>query len=770
MVVGPLSARAVAGMVEAILGRPPDAEVARAVVAASGGNPYAVEEIVHDSLESGRLDPRTGRWRGSGGAPPLPWTVRELVLERVRRLPEDAQEVLRWAAVIGARFHLPLLSGAAGRSDATTLEQLTVLRAAGLVDEAAEESGSRFAFHHTLAREAVLTTMLVAERRQRHARILGLAEELYGGDPDAPLGELAGHALAGAGDRRRAFLYSRLAARHSLELAGYPEAEQHLARALELWEPSDGDAARAPLLLEYGRLLARLRRDPRASILLREARALYVPLGDRVAAAEALAASAGSRWNAGERAGVLEELRAACDELRPGDPVDARLGAWPILARAQFMAGEPHAARRTVAEALPMLPARRTAAQLRAEVHLRTTLGSASWLLGDADAGDETLLAALRLARENRDDLGTLRAYSDLSHWHLNRSETSAREFAEEGLALARDREVDLPLAWLSNARALVHLKAGEWRDADSLVQDAGEALGRLGPDPELRLSLRWAQGERLLVIGDATDAVGALAAAAAEADLLGDLQLVTRLRRSLARAHLAADDPARARDALEVVLARWRSAEGGRLTAPIRVLVTAAEVAAALGASSVPGWPLDALEARPPLPRVRYARALLTATGGEGPARDVLDTACDDVATEGWRFEAARMRLLSALCLAAAGMAGSAELAASAHAAFGDLALDAWRQRAARVLGRLGVRPPARSREPGVLSARELEVLKLVCAGASNPQVADRLVISPKTAARHVANIFTKLGVHSRAEAARTAVERGLIDSESPG
>ncbi len=65
-------------------------------------------------------------------------------------------------------------------------------------------------------------------------------------------------------------------------------------------------------------------------------------------------------------------------------------------------------------------------------------------------------------------------------------------------------------------------------------------------------------------------------------------------------------------------------------------------------------------------------------------------------------------------------------------------------------------------------LSTREREVLLLLAQGASNREIGDRLVISDRTAGRHVANIFGKLGVHSRAEAARIAAESGLTADRS--
>ena len=63
-----------------------------------------------------------------------------------------------------------------------------------------------------------------------------------------------------------------------------------------------------------------------------------------------------------------------------------------------------------------------------------------------------------------------------------------------------------------------------------------------------------------------------------------------------------------------------------------------------------------------------------------------------------------------------------------------------------------------------GVLSAREVEVLRLVAVGKTNKAIADELFLSNRTIDRHVSNILTKLGVSSRTAAANEARERNLI------
>jgi LuxR family maltose regulon positive regulatory protein len=61
-------------------------------------------------------------------------------------------------------------------------------------------------------------------------------------------------------------------------------------------------------------------------------------------------------------------------------------------------------------------------------------------------------------------------------------------------------------------------------------------------------------------------------------------------------------------------------------------------------------------------------------------------------------------------------------------------------------------------------LSERELEVLRLIVAGLSNPEIADELVIAVSTVKSHVNHIFGKLGVDSRTRAVATAQELDLL------
>jgi DNA-binding CsgD family transcriptional regulator len=70
----------------------------------------------------------------------------------------------------------------------------------------------------------------------------------------------------------------------------------------------------------------------------------------------------------------------------------------------------------------------------------------------------------------------------------------------------------------------------------------------------------------------------------------------------------------------------------------------------------------------------------------------------------------------------------------------------------------------PQRAVAAGGLSAREVEVLRLVADGLTDAEVAQRLSISPRTVGQHLRSVYTKLNVPSRAAATRYAVEHGLV------
>jgi DNA-binding CsgD family transcriptional regulator len=134
------------------------------------------------------------------------------------------------------------------------------------------------------------------------------------------------------------------------------------------------------------------------------------------------------------------------------------------------------------------------------------------------------------------------------------------------------------------------------------------------------------------------------------------------------------------------------------------------------------------------------------------------------EAALEGWSrldfpFEAARIRFELGRVLAPSHPDVAVDHARRALSAFEALGAALHADRVAAFLRSLGVTPRTGHRGVGVLTMREREVLRLLGAGLSNPEIAERLHVSRKTASHHVSNVLTKLNLRNRAEAAAYSV-----------
>jgi DNA-binding NarL/FixJ family response regulator len=104
---------------------------------------------------------------------------------------------------------------------------------------------------------------------------------------------------------------------------------------------------------------------------------------------------------------------------------------------------------------------------------------------------------------------------------------------------------------------------------------------------------------------------------------------------------------------------------------------------------------------------------------------------------------------------------------------AFGSLQMQGWEQRALSLRRQLAASSvPAsavKSVYPDGLTPRQVEVLCLLAAGMSNKEIAEELVLSVSTVARHIANIYHKIDAHGRADATAYALRHGF-DASPPG
>ncbi len=297
-----------------------------------------------------------------------------------------------------------------------------------------------------------------------------------------------------------------------------------------------------------------------------------------------------------------------------------------------------------------------------------------------------------------------------------------------------------------------------------------GEVLGLCGAWEEAEREIRAAAVElaafKPLSAADAYGALGELQRrrgdlVAAEDSFLRAHELGGDVQPGFALVRLAQGQAAVAAAALRTALVD-ASDEG---TARARLLAAQVEGALATGDRELAASASEELSAiaaaleRPAIDAMAASArgAILLADGHAGAGIADLRAASTIWRDLGLPYEEAHARLLIGRAARALGDEERARLEIqAARATFARLGarLDA------RGAAELMAAPSAR---PGGLTDREAEVLRLVAAGKSNRDIAETLVISEYTVARHVQNIFAKLGVSSRAAAAAFAVEHQL-------
>ena len=561
-------------------------------------------------------------------------------------------------------------------------------------------------------------------------------------------------------------------------LGGYQEARAHSERALALWRPDDGLPMRARLLMRLGFLTSHVggglqmwQLSARSRRHFEEAHALYEELGDTTSAALALAGAVWSR----EVTDVLDDLRRARDGLGPGAAPDAVCQVLCRLGDREFLVGQPRAALRTCAEGLALLEAQTGDEDpwyfpRRAQLHRSFGLTSAvaTWWLGDAVSGRAAMLAIADEALSANDHLWAALAFHYLCRQSADWPPDAAR-YAERATVLAGERGLSSMIVWLAHLRAQAHVQQGEWEAAAALLDRAEVILGGMPDQPILPEGLGMVRGELARSDVGRSPSRSRRWSASCPIERRHGRIFKRVVRVCLARALLCGGEPARAHASLAPLIDRWERGEEGPFVLSALLPMALVEVADALGdADEAARWSAE-LTALGSGPRAGYARALAGFAAGSAGGRPAIEGAARAAEADGRRWEGAWMRLTGAESALRAGAVREAgEIAAGALEGFRAIDAEGWCRHCEALLRRLGHRVPGRRtpRGPGGLTSREREVLRLVVNGLSNRAIAERLVISQGTAGRHVSNVFSKLGAHSRLEAARIAAERGLLES----
>ena len=255
---------------------------------------------------------------GHGGAPlAVPWTVAQVIGQRVAALPGPAKELLSVAAVAGRVVPHTLLAQVVGSDDEQVLEAVETALEARLL---AEDGPDRYRFTHDLIRETVENGLSAARRRRLHRRI-GQALERQ---PGASAESLAFH-FSQSGEDGTAAGYLELAGDQAQQRVAYAAAAEFYAAAAARLGAAGRPAEVVPVTEKQGMAWRRAGRYDAAITALEDALAGYRAADD----AEGVARVTGRLAYAHYRRGTSQDALGELADMTEGDPVPAPGAASP---------------------------------------------------------------------------------------------------------------------------------------------------------------------------------------------------------------------------------------------------------------------------------------------------------------------------------------------------------------------------------------------------------------------------------------------------------
>lgn len=713
-------------LAEALLGEQPSATFVDDLVGRSNGIPLYIEELI-----------------AAGGTHTVPDTIAEAVRGRSARLDGRTHDVATAAAVVGCSFEFDLLVDVMERAPDQVDSGLRELCDHHLI---VRLSDTKFDFRHALLRDALYDSIPLPQRRRMHAAVAEASERA--GIRRSYLSEQ--YELAQQPER--AFAHAVAAAADATRISAHREAAELYARALRTAPPATPSPVLADLNACGALELLSIDDAAGAAALLETSIELSRLAGDADAAATRIAHLMSTRHLLGHdlehRIALARDARSLLEAAPDGGGDTAWgqiLGAEAAAYMLERRLDEAHQSGLTALERLT------DDTQTAARLDVQVTLGAVQVFMG-RDSGWHLLEDVIR-------DAGT--AFEAVAG-------RGRRMLASSASALV---EYDRARTWLDESLEFT-ASTERWNDHHYLRAHRAHvrwATGAADAERDARRALADGRGvtteiEALKVLGyvelsrDRLEEARRHLEHSLELALpMAELQRINPALWGLAEAALHGGDPARAVEYGDEGYAR--SAAVGDAAYLFPFVLTGVRARLALhdteGALDWLARCRELLElrdipgTRATLPHAEGVIAL--AEGRSTVARPLLREAATRWTERGRLWEAVQALLDLARGAVRARRPGEAVRFVTEARRRAD---DAGATLLIRLADAVRLDPES-GESAGPLTAREFEVARLIADGATNREIAERLVIAPKTASAHVEHILAKLGVGRRAEVA---------------
>jgi len=734
-----------AAMTSALHGRPAPAQMVQAVHERSDGIPLHIEEFLAAIAE----DAPAPQPAAAIQAAAVPDTLGDAVLSRARHLATPTRGVASAAAVIGRSFDFDLLTAVTDAGPHEVAGALRELQDAYLVLPGADEV--TFDFRHALIRDTLYADTALPLRRHLHEKVArAAADRGYRG------AFISAH-FEQAQRPELAHEYAVAAASEAASVSAHGEALELYRRAVRNLPAQLPALDRAGLFAALGDEAAATDDNTAAAEAYRMAHELTASAGDARAAAALVPRMAAAAHLLGEnlpvRVGMLQEALGSLDGVPGADRERARLGC--AMAAAYLMDDR-------LDEAIQHGEASRAESQRigddEAASNVAATLGSVLVFAGRMEEGWRLLEDAIARATGAEQEAEAARGYRMIGSSASAVVEYDlAERWLTEGIGYAEKVELWNHRYYMAAHLAHVQWATGQWQAA---TQTAEQALADGRGGITTQITAQFVLGYLALGRGDWALATDLLGEAFGQGDRMAEVQRLSPPLWGLAEAARCQGDYDTA--IMHCERGCQASADVADAAYVYPYLLTGVRAHLARGdvdaAAAWSGRACAVLTARAipgTLPAIGHAQGLLLLARGEVPAAYEALRAASESWQDRRRFwDGTLARLDLAAAAARARRTGEAavlidEVRATA-AKTGAAVLVAAADRLSQSFG--SARPTAPWHP---LSEREFEVAQLVAAGLTNRQIADQMVLSPKTISAHITHILTKLGAARRAEIA---------------